>query len=137
MFIKKNKKKTPNTDSVPKRQNQTKTPIVVVAIAKLAHRRHRLAVARPSSQLQIVVSPLIVDRSAQIQTSGAQLAASPFVVAVGVSSTQLKPQGISKFSLFLSFSLSVSLSLSHWSLKVWKKNNECPYVPLSLSMVFI
>ena len=33
------KKKTPNTDSVPKRQNQTKTPIVVVTVAKLAHRR--------------------------------------------------------------------------------------------------
>ena len=111
VYQKKQKKKTPNTDSVPKRQNQTKTPIGVVAVAKLAHRRHRLAVARPSSQLQIVVSPLIVDRSAQIQTSGAQLAASPFVVAVGVSSTQLKPQGVSKFSLFFSLFLSQSLYL--------------------------
>ena len=77
MFIKqKTKKKNPNTDFVPKRQNQTKTPIVVVAIAKLAHRRRRLVVARPSSQSQIAVLPLIVDRSAQIRTSGAQLAAS-------------------------------------------------------------
>ena len=47
VFIKKNKKKTPNTDSVPKRQNQTKTPIVVIAIAKLAHRCRRLASSSP------------------------------------------------------------------------------------------
>ena len=43
----KKQKKTPNTDSVPKRQNQTKTPIVVVAIAKLAHRCRRLASSSP------------------------------------------------------------------------------------------
>ena len=47
VFIKKNKKKPLNTDSVPKRQNQTKTPIVVVAIAKLAHRCRRLASSSP------------------------------------------------------------------------------------------
>ena len=59
VFIKKKTKKNPNTDFVPKWQNQTKTPIVIVAIA------------RPSSQSQIAISPLIEDRSAQIRTFGA------------------------------------------------------------------
>ena len=49
-FCTKKKKKNPNTNSVPKRQNQIKTPIVVVAVAKLARRCRRLAVARRSSQ---------------------------------------------------------------------------------------
>ena len=119
VFIKKKqkKKKNPKTDSVPKRQNQTKTSIVVVAVAKLAHRRRWLAIACPSSQSQIVVSPLIADRSAQIRTSGAQLAASPLAVAVGVSGAHLKPQGISKFSLFFSLSLSIFISLKSESVK--------------------
>ena len=47
---KKKQKKPLNTDSVPKRQNQIKTPIVVVAVAKLARRCRRLAVARRSLQ---------------------------------------------------------------------------------------
>ena len=101
---KKKQKKPLNTDSVPKRQNQIKTLIVVVAVAKLAHRRRRLTVARRSSQKeQIAVSPLIADRSAQLAASasplavavgvsGAQLAASPLAVVVRVSSAQLKSQ---------------------------------------------
>ena len=94
---KKTKKKNPNTYSVPKRKNQIKNPIVVVAVAKLARRRRQLTVARRSSQReQITVSPLIADRSTQLAASasplvvavgvsGAQLATSPLVVAVGIS----------------------------------------------------
>ena len=107
------KKKKPNIEplyqngkSKPKPQysllGRRNLPIVVVAVA------------RPSSQITVAiavavaVSPLIADRSAQIRTSGAQLAASPLVVAVVVSGAQLKV-----FLISLSFSLSVSLSLSH------------------------
>ena len=120
MFIKKTKKKkqkNPNTE--PLYQNgKTKpkpqySPIVVVAVA------------HPSLSSTHRSSPLIADRSAQIRTSGAQLAASPLTVTVEVSGAQLKV-----FLISLSFSLSISLSLSHWSLKVWKKNNECPSLSL-------
>ena len=77
------KKKSLNTDSAPKRQNQIKNPIVVVAVAKLTRRHRRLAIARRSLQReQIAVSPLIADRSAQLAASAS---ASPLAVTVGVS----------------------------------------------------
>ena len=93
---KKTKKKNPQYRLCTKTE-KIKNPIVVVVVAKLARSRHRLAVARRSSQKeQIAVSPLIADRSAQLAASasplavavgvsGAQLAASPLVVAVGIS----------------------------------------------------
>ena len=104
MFIKK-KKKNPNTEPLyqngktkPKPQysllGRRNLPIVVVAVARLSS-QITVAIA-----VAVAVSPLIADRSTQIRTSDAQLAASPFVVAVVVSGAQLK--------VFL-----ISLSLSH------------------------
>ena len=127
-----------NTDSVPKKTKKkpqyrlcTKTenitnPIVVVAVAKLACHRCRLTVAHHSSQReQIAVSPR--RRSSQIDLlsspprprpsqspSGSPVLSSPprpsqlpseSPVLIAVA----KPPGI--FSLFLSFSFSVSLKV--------------------------
>ena len=105
--------------------NQTKTPIVVVTVAKLAHCRRRLVVARPSSQSRPSSQIDLLKSGPPVLSSLPRPSQSP-------SESSVLSSSLKAFLSSLSFSLSVSLSLSHWSLKVWKKNNECPYVPLSL-----
>ena len=129
LCLSKKKKKNPNTDSVPKQQNQTKTPNVVVTVAKLAHCRRRLVVARPSSQSRPSSQIDLLKSGPPVLSSLPRPSQSP-------SESPVLSSSLKAFLSSLSFSLSVSLSLSHWSLKVWKKNNECPYVPLSLWSLF-